>query len=116
MPSAISLASTSGLRISTILRLTSLLVTLAMSPRNLSISAPFLPMTTPGRAECNVMRVFFAARSINTREIAAWVRRVPRNLRSFRSSSSWVPYSLRENQRESQVRLIPSRSPIGLTF
>src|SRR5436190_341521 len=62
MPSAISFASISGFRISMILRLTSLFVTLAMSPRNLSMSAPFLPMTTPGRAECKVMRVFFAAR------------------------------------------------------
>src|SRR5437868_64750 len=116
MPSAISFASISGFRISMILRLTSLFVTLAMSPRSLSMSAPFLPMTTPGRAECKVMRVFFAARSINTFEIAAWVNRPPRNLRNFRSSSSWLPYSLRENQRESQVRLMPSRSPIGLTF
>src|SRR5205085_1125777 len=44
MPSAINFASISGLRISTMLRLTSLLVTLAISPRSLSISAPFLPV------------------------------------------------------------------------
>ena len=71
MPSAISFASISGLRISTMLRLTSLVVILAMSRRSLSISAPFLPMTTPGRAECSVIRVFFAARSMRMRAIAA---------------------------------------------
>jgi hypothetical protein len=51
MPSAISLASISGLRISTMLRLTSLVVILASRGAALSISAPFLPITTPGRAE-----------------------------------------------------------------
>ena len=65
MPSAISFASISGFLISTMLRLTSLLVTLAMSARSLSMSAPFLPMMTPGRAECSVIRVLRAARSIS---------------------------------------------------
>ena len=116
MPSAISLASISGLRISTILRLTSLLVTLVRSVRSFSISAPFFPITTPGRAECNVIRVRRAARSMTTRESPAWLRRRCRNLRKPRSSSSRFPYSLRANQRDSQVRLMPSRSPIGLTF
>ena len=48
MFSATSLASISGLRISTMLRLTSLPVILARSARSFSMSAPFLPMTTPG--------------------------------------------------------------------
>ena len=32
--------------------------------RNVSMSSPFLPMTTPGRALCMVMRAFFAGRSM----------------------------------------------------
>ena len=43
-------ASISGLRISTMLSFTSLSVILASWPRSFSISAPFLPMITPGRA------------------------------------------------------------------
>jgi hypothetical protein len=41
-------------------------------------------------------------------------------IRAARMAMSWCmsfAYSpLPENQRESQVRLMPSRSPIGLTF
>ena len=46
------------------LRLTSLFVILAMSSRSFSMSAPFLPMTTPGRAEWIVMRASCAGRSM----------------------------------------------------
>jgi len=85
IPSAISFASISGFLISRMLRLTSLLVTLAMSPRNLSMSAPFLPMMTPGRAVWIVTRAFLAGRSITMRDTPAWVRRSLRYLRSCRS-------------------------------
>ena len=72
------------------LRLTSLLVILAMSVRSFSMSAPFLPMTTPGRAEWMVMRVFLAALSMTMRLTPAWAKRSIRNLRSLRSSCSSV--------------------------
>jgi hypothetical protein len=36
------------------------------------MSSPFLPITTPGRAEKMVMRAFLAGRSISTRETAAF--------------------------------------------
>ena len=45
-------------------RLTSLPVILASSLRSFSMSAPFLPMTTPGRAEWMVTRAFLAGRSM----------------------------------------------------
>ena len=34
------------------------------SPRSVSMSSPFLPITTPGRALWIVIRAFFAGRSI----------------------------------------------------
>ena len=49
--SATRTASTSGLRTSTMLMVTSAFVILPTSLRNFSMSAPFLPITTPGRAE-----------------------------------------------------------------
>ena len=49
-PCATSLASISGLRISTMLRLTSDEVISPSFLRSFSMSAPFLPMITPGRA------------------------------------------------------------------
>ena len=64
--SAISCASISGLRISSMLRPTSLPIILRRSPRSVSMSSPFLPMTTPGRALWIVIRAFFAGRSIVT--------------------------------------------------
>ena len=58
------------------------------------------------------------ARSIRIFATAcACVSRPSRNFRSFpdrRAAGCWNP--CRANQRESQVRLIPRRSPIGLTF
>ena len=56
MFSATSVASISGLRISTMFSATSPLVILARSPRSFSMSAPFLPITTPGRAVWMVTR------------------------------------------------------------
>jgi hypothetical protein len=64
MFSAISVASTSGLRISTMFSATSPLVILARSPRSFSMSAPFLPITTPGRAVWIVTRARLAGRSM----------------------------------------------------
>ena len=53
MPSATSLASSSGLRISAMLRRTSFIVMpriFATAVRSFSMSSPFLPITIPGRA------------------------------------------------------------------
>ena len=50
LPSATRSASISGFRSSTMLRRTSDAVGRASSPRRFSMSAPFLPITTPGRA------------------------------------------------------------------
>ena len=81
------------------------------------MSAPFLPITTPGRAECTVTRHFLCGRSITIFDTAACFSAVMSSLRIAMSSCSSVPYSfLPANQRESQVRLMPSRRPIGLTF
>ena len=85
--------------------------------RSLSMSAPFLPMTTPGRAEWMLIRAFLCGRSMTIFEIAACLRPFIRVSRIFMSSCSSLPYSaLFANQRESQVRLTPRRSPIGLIF
>jgi len=63
----------------------------ARSERSFSMSAPFLPMTTPGRAECRVMRAFFAGRSITTRAMPAWARRSVRYF--FSARSSWRSFA-----------------------
>ena len=81
------------------------------------MSAPFLPMTMPGRAEWMVTRHFLCGRSMTIFDTAACLRSSISDLRIAMSSWSSLPYSpLLANQRESQVRLMPSRSPIGLTF
>ena len=41
-------------------------IILRKSPRSVSMSSPFLPITTPGRALWIVIRAFFAGRSIVT--------------------------------------------------
>ena len=115
--SATSVASSSGFLISMMLMTTSLAVILATCLRSFSMSAPFLPITTPGRAEWTVTRHFLCGRSITIFDTAACFSAVMSSLRIFMSSCSSVPYSfLPANQRESQVRLMPSRRPIGLTF
>ena len=48
--SEINWASISGLRISSMFKPTSPPIILRKSPRSVSMSSPFLPMTTPGRA------------------------------------------------------------------
>src|SRR5580658_2880748 len=115
--SATRVASISGLRTSTILIATSEVVSLATCLRSFSMSAPFLPMTTPGRAEWMLMRAFLCGRSMTIFEIAACLRLLVSESRIFMSSCNSLPYSpLLEYQRESQVRLMPRRSPIGLIF
>ena len=63
------------------------------------------------------MRAFLCGRSMTIFEIAACLRLLVSDSRIFMSSCNSLPYSpLLENQRESQVRLTPRRSPIGLIF
>src|SRR4029077_21050676 len=96
---------------------TSGFVSLVTFLRSFSISAPFLPMTTPGRADCTVTRHFLCGRSMTIFDTAACLRSFISSSRIFMSSwSNWPYSSLPEYQRESQVRLMPSRKPIGLTF
>src|SRR5258707_760603 len=115
--SATSVASSSGLRISTMLMTTSEAVMSATFLRSLSMSAPFLPITTPGRAEWIVTRHFLCGRSITMRATAACLSSLCRISRILTSSCNSLPYSfLPANQRESHVRLMPRRSPIGLIF
>ena len=96
---------------------TSLSVSLATARRSFSMSAPFLPITTPGRAEWMVTRHFLCGRSITMCETAACLSCFISSSRILMSSCSSEPYSLLPAyQRESQVRLMPTRSPIGLTF
>ena len=69
--SAISCASTSGLRTSSMLTATGTPRRRPSSAFRFSMSSPFLPITTPGRAEKIVMRAFLAGRSMRMRETAA---------------------------------------------
>src|SRR5258708_3568098 len=115
--SATSLASSSGLRISMMLRTTSLSVSFATALRSFSMSAPFLPMTTPGRAEWIVTRHFLCGRSITILDTAACLSCLVNASRISMSSCKSLPYSfLPAYHRESQVRLMPRRRPVGLTF
>ena len=59
---------------------------------------------------------FLAGRSMTMRETPAWDRRLRRNSRICRSSCSIRPKSSSAYQRDSQVRLMPSLRPTGLTF
>ena len=114
---ATSVASISGLRTSTMLRCVSDLVISVSFLRSFSMSAPFLPMMRPGRAAWIVTRHFLCGRSITTFETAACFSSFSRYSRIFRSSCSSLPYSpVFAYQRESQVRLMPRRRPIGLIF
>src|SRR6266568_1738146 len=71
--SAMSCASTSGLRISSIFTCTICTPrSLRRSDLSISMSSPFLPMTTPGRALWIVMRASLAGRSITTLPTEAW--------------------------------------------
>ncbi len=96
---------------------TSALVIEATSFLSFSMSAPFLPMTTPGRAEWIVTRHFRCGRSMTILDTAACLSCFISAARIAMSSWTSLEYSpLPANQRESQVRLMPRRRPIGLTF
>src|SRR6476660_1660501 len=86
--SATRVASSSGLRISTMLMTTSESVMSATFLRSLSMSAPFLPITTPGRAEWMVTRHFLCGRSITMRATAACLSSLCRISRILTSSFS----------------------------
>jgi len=116
--SAISCASISGLRISSMFTCTCCTPMMRRSSAfSDSISSPFLPITTPGRAEKMVMRASFAGRSISTRPTEAWASLRLRKSRTLMSSASIGPkLRLLAYQRELQLRLTASRNPIGLIF
>jgi hypothetical protein len=81
------------------------------------MSSPFLPITTPGRAEKIVMRAFLAGRSISTRETDAFLSLVFRYSRTLMSSASMPAKSrLLAYQREDQLRVTARRKPVGLIF
>src|SRR6185312_3266082 len=115
--SAISLASISGLRTSSMLTATGTPNWRPSSRLRFSMSSPFLPITTPGRAEKMVMRAFLAGRSIRTRETAAFLSLVLRYSRTLTSSASMPAKSrLLAYQREAQLRLTARRKPVGWIF
>ncbi len=70
---------------------TSLSVSAATLRRNFSMSAPFLPMTTPGRAEWMVTRHFLCGRSITILDTAACLSSFISAARIFMSSCSSEP-------------------------
>ena len=112
--SAISCASISGLRTSSMLTATGTPRRRVSSAFRFSMSSPFLPITTPGRAEKIVMRAFFAGRSIRMRDTAALFRRAFRYSRTFRSSASIVAKFLFDAyQRDAQLRVTGRRKPVG---
>ena len=86
--SAMSCASISGLRISSMLRPTSPPIILRRSARSVSMSSPFLPITTPGRALWIVMRAFLAGRSMVIFATDACDSFLFRNSRTRMSSAS----------------------------
>ena len=99
------------------LMVTSAFVIVLTSLRSFSMSAPFLPITTPGRPEWMVTRHFLCGRSMTIFETAACLSCFMRAARIATSSCMSLAYSpFSANHRESQVRLMPSRRPIGLTF
>ncbi len=78
------------------------------------MSSPFLPITTPGRAEKIVMRAFLAGRSIRMRDTAALLSLAFRYSRTFRSSASMVAKFLFDAyQRDDQLRVTGRRNPVG---
>jgi hypothetical protein len=82
-----------------------------------SMSSPFLPITTPGRAEKMVMRASFAGRSISTRPTEACASLRLRKSRTLMSSASIGANNLLfAYQRELQLRLTASLKPTGLIF
>ncbi|MNC86472.1 hypothetical protein D3C83_21390 [compost metagenome] len=115
--SAINWASTSGLRTSSMLTCTGTPSIFCSSTFSDSMSSPFLPMTTPGRALCTVIRAFFAGLSMMTFDTAACASFFLRWSRTLMSSSS-IPakFLLLAYQRDDQLRFTASLKPIGLIF
>src|SRR5262245_58151426 len=120
MLSATSCASSSGLRISAMLRRTSciaIFIIFATSPRSFSMSSPFLPITMPGRAVWMVMLTFLAARSMATRLTEASASFLCRKSRTRWSVNTWLGKPrVPAYHFEVQSRVMPRRMPIGLTF
>ncbi len=115
--SATSCASISGLRISSMLRPTSVPIILRRLARSVSMSSPFLPMTTPGRALWIVMRAFFAGRSmviLPTEACDSFFFRYSRTLTS--SLSVGAKCLLFAYHLDDQLRLTERRKPVGLIF
>src|SRR5574343_1697814 len=117
MLSAINWASTSGLRTSSMFTETGTFRRLASSAFRFSMSSPFLPITTPGRAEKMVIRALLAGRSIKIRDTAAFFSFFFRNSRTSRSSAS-IEAKLRlvAYQRDAQLRVTARRKPVGWIF
>ncbi len=112
--SAISWASISGLRTSSMFTCTGTPISFCSWPRKFSISSPFLPITTPGRALYTVILAFLAGRSITTLLTAACASFFFRKSRTLMSSCSIAgKFLLFEYQREVQLRCTDSRNPIG---
>src|SRR3989344_4739084 len=90
---------------------------LASSSFRFSMSSPFLPITTPGRAEKMVMRALLAGRSIKMRDTAAFLSFFFRNSRTSRSSAR-IEAKLRlvAYQRDAQLRVTARRKPVGWIF
>src|SRR5688572_18119379 len=118
MESAMSCASISGLRISSMFTCTCCTPMMRRSSDlSDSISSPFLPMTTPGRAEKMVMRASLAGRSISTRPTEACASLPLRKARTLMSSASiGAKLRLFAYHLELQLRLTASRKPTGLIF
>src|SRR6185436_4747899 len=116
--SAMSCASISGLRISSMFTCTCCTPMMRRSSAlSASISSPFLPITTPGRAEKIVMRASFAGRSIRTRPTEACASFFLRKERTLMSSASiGAKLRLLAYHLELQLRLTASRKPVGLIF
>src|SRR5512137_1827575 len=115
--SAMSCASISGLRISSMLRPTSPPIILRRSARSVSMSSPFFPVTTPGRALWIVTRALLAGRSIvmlPTEACASFFFRYSRILMS--SISVGAKFLLFANHFEVQFRVTQRRKPVGCIF
>ena len=82
------------------------------------MSSPFLPITTPGRAEKMVMRAFLAGRSIRMRDTAAFFSarlQVLAHLQVFGQHGGEVAL-FDAYQRDDQLRVTGRRKPVGWIF
>jgi len=114
--SATSWASTSGFLTSWISRIISRLTFFSRSRFRFSISEPFLPMTSPGLAVWILILALLAARSISILATPAWKASFSEisGSRDLHKQNGHSPFPA--NHLESQVLLMPSLKPIGLTF